>query len=322
MNEEENDMRRVRLIALVTACAPALVAGGARGGQDGSADPGLAIRWWVNGELVGASNPAGFQAGNGVWLYQGTGWDPASGIALSFSIAADPDPFVSVGLAVENSGAQPGEVAFSIVLPVSPEIPDASLVSGSAAIGLTTDSAGGSVSTIGKDPLWQGLLDGTPFQGLFGAPFSLEHEALGGSGSSGAFGLPDPVPGPPVLEEISVSVGFRLTPNDQASLTSVFFVVAEPETAGNEPGLTRQRSIDTLPEPRPGTYRPPPGRAPGLVSGPPGDLDFDGDVDSVDLGSILGGWGACPPSGACAGDLDGNGAVGTRDLLILLATWG
>ncbi len=55
---------------------------------------------------------------------------------------------------------------------------------------------------------------------------------------------------------------------------------------------------------------------------PLGDLDFDGDVDAVDLIKLLGQWGECFDCDQCSADLDDDCVVGTSDLIILLGNWG
>ncbi|MFO0838082.1 MAG: thrombospondin type 3 repeat-containing protein [Phycisphaerae bacterium] len=52
----------------------------------------------------------------------------------------------------------------------------------------------------------------------------------------------------------------------------------------------------------------------------PGDVDGDDDVDSSDLGVLLGNWSLTVPPNS-SGDLDGDGVVGSADLGILLANW-
>ncbi len=52
------------------------------------------------------------------------------------------------------------------------------------------------------------------------------------------------------------------------------------------------------------------------------DLDQDGTVGIADFLALLGAWGDCPDSSACAADLDGNGAVDINDFLMLLGDWG
>ncbi|NNF41697.1 MAG: exo-alpha-sialidase [Phycisphaerales bacterium] len=52
----------------------------------------------------------------------------------------------------------------------------------------------------------------------------------------------------------------------------------------------------------------------------PQDFDGDGTVGFLDLLTLLGAWGECPPS--CPWDIDGSGDVGILDLLSLLSAWG
>ena len=106
-----------------------------------------------------------------------------------------------------------------------------SLMQGSAAIGLTTDSGGGSVASLAGTPLWQGLIDGSPVgndAALFFDPFALVNASIGSSSSNANFGIPVPNAGPPVLNNIGIRISFSLTQLDQASITSVFNVVPAP----------------------------------------------------------------------------------------------
>ncbi|MFM1936404.1 MAG: Dockerin type domain, partial [Planctomycetota bacterium] len=49
----------------------------------------------------------------------------------------------------------------------------------------------------------------------------------------------------------------------------------------------------------------------------PSDFNFDGAVDGIDLGTLLGQWG-----GAGSADLNGDGLVDGIDLGVLLGAWG
>lgn len=55
---------------------------------------------------------------------------------------------------------------------------------------------------------------------------------------------------------------------------------------------------------------------------PPGDLNGDGVIDTVDLLALLDAWGACEVTYNCPADLNGDGVADTPDLLELLANWG
>ena len=54
------------------------------------------------------------------------------------------------------------------------------------------------------------------------------------------------------------------------------------------------------------------------ASAAPGDCDYDGDVDTVDLLMLFGSWGPCS---GCPADFNGDGTVGIPDLFVLFANW-
>ena len=54
----------------------------------------------------------------------------------------------------------------------------------------------------------------------------------------------------------------------------------------------------------------------------PGDLNNDGEIESLDLALVLGAWGSCPSPGDCCEDLDCSGDVGAGDSVIVVANWG
>ncbi|MBL9118713.1 MAG: hypothetical protein JNL80_02220 [Phycisphaerae bacterium] len=53
----------------------------------------------------------------------------------------------------------------------------------------------------------------------------------------------------------------------------------------------------------------------------PADLTGDGEVNSLDLALLLGGWGAACTSVCCPGDINGDGNVDAIDLAIMLGAW-
>ena len=53
----------------------------------------------------------------------------------------------------------------------------------------------------------------------------------------------------------------------------------------------------------------------------PADINLDGVVNSVDVATLLGAWGA-PQGGLLDTDLNDDGIVNAADLAILLAAWG
>ena len=52
----------------------------------------------------------------------------------------------------------------------------------------------------------------------------------------------------------------------------------------------------------------------------PCDLDADGSVDAIDLGLLLGAWGACGMP-TCAADVNADASVDEADLEELLLAW-
>ncbi len=224
---------RVRRAAVVAVLA---VSFGATAVNAGNVDPGLEIEWWVNGNYAGQLQPTGtYNAGTGWWNYIGFATDFGSGVTLNYNLNGDPDPLISGNLTVENPFLPVVDITLVVTLPIDPLLPNSSQMQGSAAVGLTTDSGGGSLSTFGGNALWQGMIDGTAVgnsAALFFDPFALTNAGLGSSGSSGNFGAPFLIPGPAVLSSIGIQISFSLTQNDQASITSVFNVVPAPGVIG------------------------------------------------------------------------------------------
>ena len=155
---------------------------------------------------------------------------PSRGVTLSYILSGDPDPLISGNLVVENLFLPVVEVTLQVILPIAPPIPGLTLMDGSAAITLTADGGGGTLSTFGENPFWQGLIDGISAgagASLFPDPFLL-NSAFGGTDDESSFGSPIPEIGPAALDSIGIEINFSLTQLDQVSITSVFHVVGIP----------------------------------------------------------------------------------------------
>ena len=239
---------RVRQVALSACLAVGITATSAHAGL---VDPGLTIQWWVNGTYAGTLAPSGvYNANFGWWSYNGFAQDLTSGVTLNYSLNGDPDPLISGNLTIQNSFLPTVDVTLLVTLPIAPQLGLGSEMQGSAAVGLTTDAGGGSLSTFGGKPLWQGMLDGTPVgtaAALFFSPFALTNSSIGSSSSSDNFGIPFPAVGPPVLNSVGIEINFSLTQLDQASITSVFSVTPAPGVVGllaiGALGVRRRRRI-------------------------------------------------------------------------------
>ncbi len=221
---------RVRRVATVACLAIGL---GVTTAHAGLVDPGLEIDWWVNGAYVGQLLPEGVYDENaGWWTYQGLATDAVSGVSLDFNVNGDPDPILDATLIVSNPFLPVADITLVVTLPIAPTIPIGSVMQGSATVMLTTDAGGGSLSTFGGNPLWQGHIDGSPVgnsASMFFDPFALSNEGGGSTGSSQNFG---PLPGPPVLDSIGIEINLSLTQLDQARIGSVFIVTPAPGVVG------------------------------------------------------------------------------------------
>lgn len=192
--------------------------------------PDLQLMLWIDGKLVYDQTPGGADVGNGTFSYVGNWTDiGGSGASLSWNLTGDPDPQVSGNLVVENPFLPDVDVVLQVILPINPPLNTATKMIGSAALTLTTDSGGGAVTDLGV-PIWQGLLDGADVAGatLFPAAFDLTNPGFGSMGTNSNFGIPVPLPGPPVQDSIGIRISFNLTQHDQASITSVFNVTPTP----------------------------------------------------------------------------------------------
>lgn len=202
----------------------------------GLVSPPLQLTWSVDGGAPATWTPIGTPDGSGGYNYQGAVSDPNGFWAVSYNLVADNDPtsdngniIVTGNVVVQNLTTLPAGYSFGILLPVANAITPSSVIGGSAAFGLTTDSGGGSLTTTGNTPMWQAQIDNTTVHSLFNAPFSLVNSGLGSSNASENFGTPIPsLGGPAVLNSIGILINFTLSGLDQASVTSTFVVAPAP----------------------------------------------------------------------------------------------
>jgi hypothetical protein len=217
---------RVQLV-LVAAAAVGLYAADAFAGDP--PEPGLQILVAVGDGDATSVDPGGTFVSGSLFNYAGSLLDE-SGWSLSWNLNADADPFINGNLAIENLTLNTLEFDILVLLPTGP-IGPSTLIGGSAAFGLTTNSDGGTLSTAGG-PAWEAMIDNAVVASLFPHPTSSTLPGLGSVGFSGSFGTPIPsMAGPAVLAGIGIHLHFTLTPGDQASVTSVFVVNQVPGPA-------------------------------------------------------------------------------------------
>jgi uncharacterized protein (TIGR03382 family) len=230
---------RVKSIAVAVCLAFAIGAPAANASVD------LQLKWWIDGALAGSYSVPGVDLGNGTFNYSGNlmylnPMNPFEVVNLGYNLNGKPDPgtglsnnvLISGNLAVENLFTSDIDVQLLVELPTAVAFPGSDMA-GSAAIGLTTNADGGSLSSVGV-PVWQALTDGTPVgpnASLFFDPFALTNSGFGSNSTSGNFGIPTPIDGGPIANKIGIDINFALTPSDQASITSVVNAVPIPTPA-------------------------------------------------------------------------------------------
>ena len=143
-----------------------------------------------------------------------------------FQLAANPDPFVSLALAVLNPTSSDQTYTFTAVAPVAPVGPGLQL-NGSFGGSLTdVDGNGATLVDATGAPLYVALIDGAPVRSLLDPPQSFTTTTTVDLGPA-AFG-PEVFAGS-VTSFIAIQVQFTLSPGDAASFTSVFNAVPVPE---------------------------------------------------------------------------------------------
>ncbi len=248
--------------------------------------PAVLISWSINGGATNSEWPSGVDVGEGLFRYQGTVLDKATGIALDYNLTADPYSTVSGNVAITNVMESSIDVSIAVEMPFTPLLSEESALSAVVTIGLTTGPGGGVISS--QPPyLWQSMIDGAvdgPSSSLFFDPFFMSNSGQGSSSTQQNFGLPIPIPGPPISDDLGYALNFTLTSFDTASISSVLTAEGDALTCF-------------------------------------ADVDGNGGVEYQDFLLLLADWGPCPGN-PCNADLDRNGAVGIVDMLLLLANWG
>ena len=168
----------------------------------------------------------------GSWSLDAPVADP-NGTVTSWSSVYDTDPFVTNNVSVINTT---GVVQTYIVGVTSPIVPQLPLTNMNGSIGMTiTNNLVGSATLTSSAPnaVYRAFIDGLavgPTAELASNPYTLTcAAALCSTTQNLSFGSPVPVLGPGANSSIGITLRFTLTPGDQASITSVFNIVAVPE---------------------------------------------------------------------------------------------
>ncbi len=252
----------------------------------GAGAPELVINWSVNGGPTNYLLAGGTPAGGGAFVYEGTSTDPDTGLELIYDLNGNPVSELSGNVKIFNALSSTITVSVDVILPFDPDFPTGTLLSGIVVVGLTTGPGGGMISSV-PPALFHTLIDGGDAGSsatLFWDPFFMSSTGLGNLASYSDYGIPQPVPGPPLFNSLGCALDFELTSGELASISPSVTVDGDAEFCG-------------------------------------ADVDGDGTVTTADLHLLVQDWGDCAEPD-CPADFNGDGVVDVADLLILLASWG
>ncbi len=223
---------------VVYACHSGAIAAPGPGNTTGE----LNLDWWINDIHVGSLQPAGtYVPAFNWWHYEGQLTSPV-GVTVNYNLNARPAGLIAGSLSVHNTSAAEAEVQIKVIVPLAAPMWGATSLLGSAAITLTADSGGGTLSLIDGAPLYKVLVDAAPAGPaamLFTDPFQLQLAGLGSTGSSQNFGVPIPVAGPPAVQSLGLKIGLALTPSDQFSLSGAINLTGNPGVPPSSHNLIR-----------------------------------------------------------------------------------
>jgi hypothetical protein len=156
--------------------------------------------------------------------------DAPNGTVLTWSSVYDFDPFVTNNVSILNTTGVTQTYIVGVTSPIVPQLPNTNM-SGSIGITITNDPVGAATLTNpGTNPVYTALIDGVSAQTLANNPYTLTcAPALCSTTQNLSFGIPVPVLGAGATTNIGITLRFTLSPGDQASVTSVFNVIAVPE---------------------------------------------------------------------------------------------
>jgi len=280
-------------VALACTGALLVVAAAAASPLPGTSMPAATAFFSVNDGALTTELLIPSEAQNGDAAYDRVFIAPNGAWTITYDLnadaKADPRSLLAGTITVENSSALPATFTIGVDIPICPGISAGSVVGGIAV--LTLDAiGGGSVSCINQTPMVRAAADGAAVGSFFTCPANIMTSGDGTMTVFGNFGTPIPsANGPATIDAVGARQEFTLTAGDSVKVQ--FSYIYE---AANTP----------LPAPC------------------PGDLNHDGQVNSLDLVRLLDSWGStvvCPDE--LNGDINGDGVVDSADLAELISMW-
>ena len=224
--------RKLTKLRLLLSGIAALAALGAAvaSSADPIAPPSLTVNGWSPSLTLLGCVSAG---STGQESCSGTNISPGSNnyTLTNWNVYLDPDPTVTGTLGIQNNNlvsAQTFNVTF--LLPIVAQGPQVQVIGSISGSVTDANGNGATLTNFAPTSIYQAKIDGLTVQTLLNDPQSF---------SAGSFGSTPWGPGnfgPTTLNQaantsIAINVIFTLSPGDLASFTSVFNVVAIPESA-------------------------------------------------------------------------------------------
>ena len=170
-------------------------------------------------------------------------WNPVTGMwsgtwstamwDATWNLALDPDPGISGVIGLTNNSAMMQAMTFNVNMATIGYYPAGSFMTGSSAI-TVTDANFNSTATMSTQTgvaIYTGVLDGTqviPTGELFPDAYSLTATGLGAANSANSsFTSTTPIA---LASSMGINHLFNLTPGDNATVNSTFYVIPEPMT--------------------------------------------------------------------------------------------
>jgi len=188
-----------------------------------------------------ANNPQSYELttrtriDNGHTVYRITGSWETSSWAGDWEIEFDPDPFVSSAFTIQNLTGNLAPFTVTVIAPsIALSAPTTMTGSISGTVGDGDGIAdqfgnGATVMTQGNGrPYYEALVDGADIRSLYAAPQTNVAPLLGTADIDTQSYINEV--GPAVISTIGIRNAFMLTPGDNASFTSTFFIIPTPGT--------------------------------------------------------------------------------------------
>ncbi|MCB9853526.1 MAG: PEP-CTERM sorting domain-containing protein [Phycisphaerales bacterium] len=184
----------------------------------------------LNSDTVGTVDPI---AGTDAFQWTGNMTNSTMGWGLTWDLTIDPDPGISGVAAFTNLTGVTMNFTYNVSA-LSTIAIGSPTVFGSSAITVTdgVSLGGATMSALTGDSIYNAFINAATQGTLFNDPYSLVAPQFGSNSDNASWG-PQAATGPLAIgDTFGINHDFSLTPGDQATVNSNFFIIPEPATLG------------------------------------------------------------------------------------------